>query len=328
MSYALDTEYINKISYKLRNFKWKSSNLANFSCPICGDSTKKKNKARGFFVYKNDRFIYKCHNCTAPPSFQNFLKDVAPEEYKQYVIDSLKEQGKYREPVKKTTSTVEQIFGSKSGLVHIATLDYNHPARKYIRDRKIPTNDVYHVEQFFTWGSEQFPQKFQPTIIDHPRIIFPAYDEHRNIIGYSCRAYNGEEPKYYTLKLVDDFVFGINRIDKTKPIYVVEGGVDSMFLPNCVAVCTSALHMVKGLDDCKKILVPDNQPRNSEICKLVKKFIDLGFDVVIWPDNIQGKDINDLILAGYTSEMIVDIINKSTYSGLVAMAKFNQWRKV
>lgn len=327
MSYILDSEYINKISYRLDKFRWKSSKLANFRCPICGDSAKKKNIKRGYFLLKNDRFHMYCHNCGANMSFQDFIKDIDPDIHRQYIIDKLKGENLYKTPEKKLPQP-SKIFGSKYGMQHVSELDYQHPARVYLRNRQIPSNEVYLVENFFAWGSIQFPEKFSETVIDHPRLIFPAYDENRNIIGYTCRSINGEIPKYYQLKLVDDFVFGLNRIDRSKPVYVVEGAIDSLFLPNCVASCNSALHTVKCIDDCKKILIPDNDKRNPEIVKTVGKFIDLNFDVVIWPDSVKEKDINDMILSGYSIDTIMGIINNNTFRGIVAKMKYNNWRKV
>jgi hypothetical protein len=327
MSYIIDSEYINKISYKLDKFKWKSPKLANFRCPICGDSAKKKNICRGFFHLKNDSFFMYCHNCGANMSLHNYLKENDPEVYRQYVIDKLKGENLYKPSKKIPTNTINK-FGSKYGMQHISELDYTHPARVYLRNRQIPSNDAYFVENFFTWGSKQFPEKFKETIIDHPRIIFPAYDMDRNIIGYTCRSINGEIPKYYQLKMMDDFVFGLNRIDTSKPVYVVEGAIDSLFIPNCVATCNSALHMVRGLDECKKILIPDNDNRNPQIVQQVGKFIDLNFEVVIWPDSFAYKDINDAIVAGYSISYIMDIINNNTYKGLVAKMMYKNWRKV
>ena len=37
----IEQKYINDISSQLRNFKKKSNNLYNFSCPVCGDSSVK-----------------------------------------------------------------------------------------------------------------------------------------------------------------------------------------------------------------------------------------------------------------------------------------------
>ena len=42
-----DQKYVGLLSSRLRNFKRKDNNLWNFSCPICGDSTKNRIKPTG-----------------------------------------------------------------------------------------------------------------------------------------------------------------------------------------------------------------------------------------------------------------------------------------
>ena len=43
----VDTKYIGLVSSRLTKFKRVKPNLYNFRCPICGDSKKQQNKARG-----------------------------------------------------------------------------------------------------------------------------------------------------------------------------------------------------------------------------------------------------------------------------------------
>lgn len=50
MSLFIDKKFINIVSPQLDKFVWKKDNLANCRCPICGDSTTNKNKARGYFL--------------------------------------------------------------------------------------------------------------------------------------------------------------------------------------------------------------------------------------------------------------------------------------
>jgi len=93
-------------------------------------------------------------------------------------------------------------------------------------------------------------------------------------------------------------LYGANNIDQTKPIYVVEGQFDSMFLPNCVAVGSSNLVTVaKTFDKNSCTLVYDNQRRNDDIYRAMQRAIDQDFSVVIWPDSITEKDINEMFIA-------------------------------
>ena len=84
MSSWLDRKYIGINSISLRNFKWKSNNLANCSCPLCGDSSADKLKARFYFFEKGNKYFVYCHNCSASMTFKTFLKDYSPGLYDEY----------------------------------------------------------------------------------------------------------------------------------------------------------------------------------------------------------------------------------------------------
>jgi len=63
---------LNLVSPKLSNFKQKTSDLYNFSCPFCGDSIKKKTKARGYIYKKGNGYFYMCHNCSHSTTFYKY----------------------------------------------------------------------------------------------------------------------------------------------------------------------------------------------------------------------------------------------------------------
>jgi hypothetical protein len=75
-------------------------------------------------------------------------------------------------------------------------------------------------------------------------------------------------------------------------------------------------------------IIFDNEPRNKEICKQIEKTISQGRNIVIWPDSIRHKDINDMIIAGYTKEQVQQIITDNTFSGATAQLRFTEWRKI
>jgi hypothetical protein len=75
-------------------------------------------------------------------------------------------------------------------------------------------------------------------------------------------------------------------------------------------------------------LIPDNEPRNKEVVKQIEKYINEKYNVVIWPSDIQQKDINEMIMSGKTERDIKDIIARNTFSGLLAKTKLSQWKKV
>ena len=119
-------------------------------------------------------------------------------------------------------------------------------------------------------------------------------------------------------------------LDVSKPVYVVEGPIDSLFLDNCIATMDAALYHASsliGLDN-DYVFVYDNEPRNKQIVSNMRKTIELGRKVCIWPETIQQKDINDMVLAGNSPAVIQHIIDTNTFDGLIATMKMNQWNKI
>ena len=53
----VDSKYIGLISSRLQQFKRVKADLYNFRCPICGDSKKHKNKARGYIYSLKTGFV-------------------------------------------------------------------------------------------------------------------------------------------------------------------------------------------------------------------------------------------------------------------------------
>jgi hypothetical protein len=111
---------------------------------------------------------------------------------------------------------------------------------------------------------------------------------------------------------------------------VVEGPIDSLFLKNSIAVCDSNLESAsQHVKKEKIVLVFDNEPRNKEIVNKIGEAIDKHFNVVIWPEMVEEKDINEMILDGaWTPEEISDIIEQCTYVNLRAKLEFIKWKKV
>ena len=89
--------------------------------------------------------------------------------------------------------------------------------------------------------------------------------------------------------------------------YVVEGPIDSLFLDNCIAVAGADF---TRLEKENTTIIFDNERRNVELLKQIEKTIELGYKIVLWPDDLQEKDINDMIISGKTKDEIQTIINK------------------
>jgi len=319
----VDVKYINLISTRFQKFKKVKHNLYNFRCPICGDSQKNKNKARGYLYQVKNNTNFKCHNCGVNISFNNFLKQIDPVVYKQYTFEKFKEghTGK--------SFTVEEPkfhfeapkFKPKLDLPKASA---NIDAKKYLESRKLNPDNYYYAEKFKEW-TNSLHQTFDNTDKDESRIIIPLFYQN-TLVGFQGRALGPSKVKYITVMLNDDApkIYGLDEVQKTETVYITEGPFDSTFIRNAIALCGADGDLDKW-NILRRVWIYDNEPRNAEIVNRISKRIDEGEQVVIWPSTISEKDINDMILSGLDIQNVIEL---NTYSGLEAKLKFTTWKKI
>jgi len=201
----------------------------------------------------------------------------------------------------------------------------NDSAKNYLLKRKLNPDKFYYAEKFKSWVNTQ-KKTFDYTGRDEPRIIILMYDEEKQLIGFQGRALDSSPNKYITIMLQEDApkIYGLDSINRERPIYIVEGPFDSTFVENGVAMCGADVD-IRSFGWSNYIWVLDNEPRNGEITNRISKLIDRGEKVVIWPSNVTEKDINDMVLSGHD---VMSMLRSSTYSGLEAKIKFNNWKKI
>ena len=327
----VDTKYIGLVSVRLQKFSKKKEGLYAFRCPYCGDSQKNKNKTRGYiYAFKNDH-NYKCHNCGVSKSFTNFLKDQDTMLHDQYVMERYKSglSGKATSaPIPVIPSSKPNFTKKDFDLERISELNKSHPARTYLEKRKIPDRclrELYYCDNFKQWTNDQ-KYTFSDVSNDEPRIIIPLKKD-RTIFGFQGRSLSPKNKlRYITIMLDDEApkIYGLDKINKSKPIYIVEGPFDSLFLENSVAMAGSDLDpRTFGWSD--YIWVYDNEPRNREIINRIESTIDRGDKVVIWPSGIDDKDINDMFNSGIDPQSVIE---SNIYQGLEAKLKLNHWKKI
>tara|TARA_B100001250_G_scaffold309518_1_gene271445 strand:+ start:7912 stop:8910 length:999 start_codon:yes stop_codon:yes gene_type:complete len=330
MQSYIDVKFVNLISPYLQQFKKKGDFLWNFRCPYCGDSKKNRTKARGFVFRKKNDLFYKCHNCGVGATLGNLIKEVDSKTYDDYILERYKSgsQNNTPKPEFKFDVPIFRKKGILKDLKSFTDLPEEHPARKIVEERLIPKEhwgDLYLCDLFYKFTNTLIPNKFPSLDGDHPRLLIPFRDEKGEIFAYQGRAFGKEQPKYLTIKLEErDKIFGLNRVDKSKHVYVVEGPIDSLFLDNCIAIAGADVPNL----DCDFTVVFDNEPRNRELLKQIKKTIDKGHKICLWPKTIKYKDINDMVIAGYNKEEIKEIINDNSFSGATAQLKFTEWRRI
>lgn len=347
MSLSIDTQFVTRLSPYLKSFKHKGGYKWNCRCPLCGDSKLNKIKARGWFLRgkkdTSDMLLYNCFNCGASTTLGKIIQHISTELYDEYRF------AVYRENIPEIETESEEIevdlnifkiSSKKIEITYDAALDdlfrldklsINHPAVKYVLDRKIP-KEVWHLfyfaPKFMTWTNTLIKDKFQMRTPDYPRLIIPFLNQHGKMFGFAARAFGAETPKYYTIKLDEneEKIYGRERLNYSKQILVVEGQVDSLLLDNCISVSGSSFitnYTLGIITNCT--LVYDREPRNPEIVRQIKKSIDAGFKVCLLPETFPGKDINEAIIAGLTKEEITKMIEDNSYQGLAAEIKFADW---
>ena len=337
MSIWIEQKYISLLSPKLDRFHRVRENLWNFRCPYCGDSEKSESKTRGYFHLSEDQsyYIYKCHNCGYYTSFTKFLQTHDSFLYQEYKLENLKETNQL--------NRVEPVYKSKPvkfskpkrkvkelPMVKMETLDEEHKAVQYLNSRKI--NYKYRCRFSYTEDFKRLIELISPEkskrLKSEERIVIPFFNRQKKLTHIQGRALDDNSLRYITVSLSQGSkVYGLDRIDNTKPVYVVEGIFDSLFLENCVAMTGSDLN-TEDLQDCELVFLFDNEPRNKQIVQKVEKIIDMGYSIVLFNDTFKGKDINDMIKSDHSLEQIIEYIGNNTFKGLKAKMKFTEWRKL
>ena len=319
----IDDKFINLLSTRLEKFKKVKPSLYNCRCPICGDSQKNKSKARGYFYNIKNNTNYKCHNCGVNLSFNNFLKQVDPVLHRQYSIDKFKtgNTGKNFVVEEPKFDFKKPKFQPKLNLPRATE---NEEAKKYLESRKLNPNKFYYSEKFKSWVNS-IQHTFSDLKYEESRIVIPLFYNNK-LVGLQGRSLNSKSIKYITIMLDDDApkIYGLDEVQKNKTVYITEGPFDSTFISNSIALCGSDGDLDKW-NICNRVWIYDNEPRNAEIHKRIAKCIDNEELVVIWPETIKEKDINDMILSGLN---VQSVIESNTYSGLEAKLKFTTWKKI
>ena len=336
MSLYTDQKYVGLISPRLDRFKQVRPNLWNSRCPICGDSQKNKAKKRLYIYAKLQDLYVKCHNCGYGASLGNFIKQLDPHLHGQYVLERYSQgqtgRGKTKEPEFKFTSPKFKPRPTTIKLPSIGSLKPTHHARLFYEGRKMPNNfldRVFFAEDFKKWAMSVCQVNYSNLGPWEPRMVIPFFDENGKLIAAQGRALGQNELRYITVKIHEDNskIYGLDRWKSEEYTYIVEGPIDSMFLPNCLAVAGGDLQSRKFHKE-KCILIFDNEPRNEHTVKKLMKSIDDRWSVVIWPKEKKFKDINDLVMSDLSTDEILEMINKNTMNGLEADWAARKWRNV
>jgi len=279
---------------------------------------------------KNDMF-FKCHNCGEGQSFSNFLKFIDRKKYENYLLERYKGSAPSTPQPKFTNFKPEfKEVDILNGLQSVSELKEGHPVLDYVLNRKIP--ESYHSKlflcnKFMAFVNKVKPNTFSHTKGEHPRLIIPFYDADGKVFAFQGRAFGKEQPKYLTIKLDENKqkVYGLETVNLQEHVTIVEGPIDSMFLNNCLAAAGADLTLRIEPDNITYIF--DNEPRNKEIIKRMYDVIEKDYNLVVWPNDMRHKDINDMILSGMSKAEVQTIISNNTFAQLEALTKLSYFKK-
>ena len=319
----VDSKYIGVISSRLQKFKKVKADLYNFRCPICGDSQKNKSKTRGYLYAVKADMNFRCHNCGASMTLSNFIKTIDPVIHKQYVFERFKGNKTGRGTVVEDPKFNFEVpqFKPKLDLPKASEVKI---AKQYLENRKLDSTKFYYTDKFKAW-SNSHKRTFDSVTYDEPRIIIPLFYKN-TLVGFQGRSLGPSKVKYITVMINDDApkIYGLDTIRKGSPVFVTEGPFDSTFIRNSIAMCGADGDVGKwGISD--PVWVYDNEPRSKEITTRISNTIDRGDKVVIWPNNLKEKDINDMVLAGHS---VQELLESNIYNGLKAKLQFNTWKRI
>lgn len=259
----------------------KSQHKFNFRCNICKDSQKSLKKKRAW-ILKNRHgvWLFNCFNSCGTMQGWKWLKVFFPDVYRDYVKAVLRGKSKpdyYKpvkiEPVKEVVKEEKKKYPFKSiG----EDLKICHDAIQYCEQRKIP-KEIY--QKFFVCEEGDY----------QGRLIIPYYNKENKIYYFSGRSLYNQEPKYLFSESEKHF-YNIYNIDKTKPVIILEGMIDSIFCDNSIGIgalrmSESQTEAIKGLD-IHYLLDSDESGRKKSL-HLLKE----GKSVFIWKKFIKDNGL-------------------------------------
>lgn len=344
MTSFVDNEFALRYFSYQRNFKQVSTMpyKLNCSCPICGDSTTDSYKARFWYYIWKDSALVHCFNCDYSSGWSNFLREQDEVLFREYLMEKRKEETFGR---KETFVEKVEISDKLNSKLVIEKLDFckrldrlpeNHPIIKYVENRAIPKS-VYH-RLWFTSQWQELVNKTKENTFENPktecRLVIPIYNKDKKIEAYQGRALSSNaKQKYMTIKAHEDAskVYGVDCVDDSLPwVYVFEGPIDSLFIPNGIAITGGSLDLNVVPYPDKRIWVMDNEPRHPDTIKRMNKLIESGEKVLFWDSAPwTSKDINDMISKEHADpDEIKNYIDENWECGMMAKLRMNKFCKI
>jgi hypothetical protein len=358
------SEYANIFLSLIKRSKRIDSSTYCGRCPVCGDSKKDGTKTRFFLMKAAGKYpcTVKCHNCGYSTSAYHFLKEYFPDIVEKYSkpwterdlsdIKKLSESGcspaKDNEPEELSKDEYVSLIESEVEIAkpiissffenYTCSINENITALNYARSRNIP--ECYISEMRLLKPEYQNYNTFRYSYF-RDYIMIPFIDDSDNQPYYfHSRKYCNLEskmPSYLACPYrpkETGVVFFLNelRISRESPIIIAEGTIDSLHLPNSIAV--NGIHKITN-DQIELfeyrygnniIYALDNEMIDKDAKKKTKELLELSKRVFLWnkmakesPAVSNIKDFNSLCCKANKYEITLDIIERYTANNVSAL---------
>lgn len=322
-SMLLELEVKNILNTYFTNV-YDSGSYYNFRCNVCGDSKINKFKKRGYILTNKDPWIYYCHNCQYTTNVETWMKLYFPSCYKNFIREWMKQKTKNTNIIEETNKKYKNIKTNKNNKANPnnekENVSYfkkikNFPnAIKFCKNRKIP-------EEIYTKWYYAIDGMYKN------RIIIPFYNDKGKIYYYQGRSlYKTSFAKYMSRTGDHNSIYNFYLVNKNKPVIILEGPIDSIFVDNAVGV-TGLKLMLKELDEFehKYFLIDNDADGKKKSLKMLEqsKYV-FNWTLFLKKYNCDKKikDVNDFILHNkneinkLTWDLIKDFFTNNKYDNL------------
>lgn len=327
--------------------KKRNQKFIQIRCPICGDSSSNRYRARGFILLNKDEPYYNCFNECGNMSFYNFLDffdtQLAKEYYKDTRLRRQQLENNSSNEIKNLFNTdvnIEEIL--EDNIHNPLELDYKYYDRAYYKKtinevqveydyelKELPEEAIEYLENERGFTKEDYEDyRFVEETND---IVIPYFlDKSKNII-YGMQMRNLYEKVFHNNFFSNSFKISnlenIINLPKGSVVYVFEGEFDrkSCNIKNSIAVLGSklsskAFNMLKGF---KFVFCGD---ADNEGIKKSFYYAKQGWDILVHDLLfLEIKDFNKALSSGFTKEQITEYILenvKGPTRALIELRKF------
>lgn len=278
-------------------------------CVYCGEK-----KLKGtLFLANTNRWCYICWKpdcpCSTAISAERWLKRVNRSQYDMFKKDLRRQETEDVDTVELRNKAEEA--NAKAEAQQAAELEKRRTADNYATKffKPILSGGAFADKAIDYCKSRKIPEEiWRKFYIAEDgkykgRVIIPFYNANDRISYFQGRSLTGAEPKYMNRCSTSTVLYNYDFLDKEKPVCVLEGPIDSMFIENATATCGagSSAKLDQALNSLKHVyyIMDNDAAGNKKAGKLVKD----KKNVFVWrkfiidnglPENI--KDINDVYL--------------------------------